>query len=88
MRGRWTHCSHNSPRYGQLSSEFRWNAEKVAQMGDAKNLDGATLSYVQVVMSCVECHKLVRGGETTAGLGGLERTAEALASGLAPKAAN
>ncbi|MBI1783661.1 hypothetical protein HYR69_00830 [Candidatus Sumerlaeota bacterium] len=56
----------HSPQYNQLSSEFRYATEKVVKMAEEKNLDGATLSYMQVVMSCVECHKLVRGQEETA----------------------
>ena len=54
------------PQYNQLSSEFRYATEKVAKMAEEKNLDGATLNYMRVVMSCVECHKLVRGQEETA----------------------
>lgn len=57
----WT--KFKSPRFNQLSQEFRWNVEKMNQMAGDKNLEGTTLAYTQVTMSCVECHKLVRGKE-------------------------
>ncbi len=60
----WT--ERRSPRFSQLASEFRWSAERVRRMAEEKNLEGATLGYTQMVMSCVECHKIVRNTETTA----------------------
>jgi cytochrome c556 len=53
----------HSPRYNQLSSEFRVAVDKVASAADNGNLDGATLAYVKVVTSCVDCHQVVRGAE-------------------------
>ena len=52
-----------SERYRNLALEFRWGAEKLKIEAEAKNLDGTTLAYMQVIMSCVECHKVVRGSE-------------------------
>lgn len=58
---------HQSPKYNELSQSFRSSVEKMNKMAEEKNLEGATLDYMQVVMSCVECHKLVRGGTKLAG---------------------
>lgn len=55
-----------SERYRNLALEFRWAAEKLKNEAEAKNLEGTTLAYMQVVMSCVECHKVVRGSELNA----------------------
>ncbi|MCE9556421.1 MAG: cytochrome c [Planctomycetes bacterium] len=47
--------------YLQHSREFRRAANALTQAAKDKNLDGATLAYVSVTMSCVNCHKYVRG---------------------------
>jgi uncharacterized protein YdbL (DUF1318 family) len=64
LESQW--LSAHSPRYNQLATQFRAETETVAQMAGAGNLEGATLGYVRVVTSCVECHKVVRGAEKTA----------------------
>lgn len=48
--------------YHQMSSEFRATADRMGEMAEKRNLDGATLGYMQMVMNCVECHKVVRNG--------------------------
>lgn len=48
--------------YHELSGDFRVTTEKLGEMADKRNLDGATLHYMQLVMNCVECHKVVREG--------------------------
>jgi hypothetical protein len=47
--------------YAQHSREFRRAADTLTKAARDKNLDGATLAYVSVTMSCVNCHKYVRG---------------------------
>lgn len=49
-----------TPRYELHSNEFRRSAEVIAQKARAKNLDGVTLAYVDMMMSCVRCHQYVR----------------------------
>jgi hypothetical protein len=49
-----------TPEYALRSEEFRRNADSVAKAAKDKNLDGAALAYVQMTMSCVNCHKHVR----------------------------
>ncbi len=50
-----------NPDYEQQSIAFRRNVDALTKAAKNKNLDGATLAYVRVTMSCVECHKYVRG---------------------------
>ena len=47
--------------YRQQSDEFRRRTMALTKAGRAKNLDAATLAYVQVTLSCIDCHKYVRG---------------------------
>jgi hypothetical protein len=49
-----------TPLYVMYSSEFRNAAEDVVKAGKRKNIDGATLAYVEMTMTCVKCHKHVR----------------------------
>lgn len=49
-----------TPQYALRSDDFRRNAEAAVKAAKDKNLDGAALAYVQMTMSCVECHKHVR----------------------------
>jgi len=49
-----------SEDYREYSGRFQRVAGELTRMADAKNLDGATLKYVELTMSCVECHKYVR----------------------------
>lgn len=46
--------------YRRQSQEFRRSAEALKAAADKKNLDGCVLSYVEVTMRCVQCHKYVR----------------------------
>ena len=50
----------NDPLYKQYSDEFRGAVKQVRNMAVEKNLDGASLGFVKMTMSCIECHKLVR----------------------------
>jgi cytochrome c556 len=50
-----------NPDYAQHSATFRRQADALVRAAKDKNLDGATLAYVRLTMSCVDCHKFVRG---------------------------
>ncbi len=50
-----------NPDYDQQSAIFRRHVNSLVKAAKDKNLDAATLAYVRVTMSCVDCHKLVRG---------------------------
>jgi hypothetical protein len=43
----------------QLNSFETANRELLRQ-SDAKNIEGATLAYIQLTVTCVQCHKIVR----------------------------
>jgi cytochrome c556 len=62
----------DNPDYAGQSVDFRKNVDALTRAAERKNIDAATLAYVKVTMSCVDCHKLVRGklmarNETTKG---------------------
>jgi len=48
------------PKYEVFSNEFRRRAEQVIVAAKEKNVDAATLAYVEMTMTCVRCHKHVR----------------------------
>ncbi len=49
-----------TPEYTRHSDDFRRHCETMSRMAKEKNLDGCALAYVQMTMSCVNCHKYVR----------------------------
>jgi hypothetical protein len=49
-----------SADYRRHSEEFRRTAELLAKSAREKNLDAAALTYVQLTLNCVHCHKYVR----------------------------
>src|SRR5262245_40032262 len=49
-----------TPRYEIYSSDFRRNAEALIKNAKDENLDAAALSYVDLTLTCVKCHKYVR----------------------------
>ena len=65
-----------NPDYDQQSVTFRRHVNSLVKAAKEKNLDAATLAYVRVTMSCVDCHKLVRG-KLVAALDGLPSTMRA-----------
>lgn len=54
-----------TPEYRERSNEFRRNVNAITEAGRKKNLEAATLAYVNATLNCVTCHKYVR--ETRAG---------------------
>jgi hypothetical protein len=50
-----------NPDYTQFSANFRTQANALSKAAKEKNVDAATLAYVRMTMSCVDCHKFVRG---------------------------
>lgn len=54
-----------SPAYERYTNEFRRNAEELIAKAKEKNLDGATLAYVNLTLSCVKCHQYVRDERRT-----------------------
>jgi cytochrome c556 len=50
----------NATDYVALTTEFQRYADELARNAKQKNIDGATLAYLKLTMSCVQCHKFVR----------------------------
>jgi len=46
--------------YRRQSDEFRKVVEQLREAASQKNLDGATLAYVQMTIRCVQCHQSLR----------------------------
>jgi cytochrome c556 len=52
--------AYKTPKYELHSNEFRRAAETIARKAKDKNLDGVTLAYFDLTMSCVRCHQYTR----------------------------
>ena len=52
--------ANKKPRYEQFSNEFARAAETIITKAKAKNIDGVTLAYFDLTMSCVRCHQHMR----------------------------
>jgi cytochrome c556 len=50
----------NDPQFMQYSNEFLRVTTQLAAQAKKKNLDGASLAYVELTMNCIECHRFVR----------------------------
>jgi hypothetical protein len=57
--------SRQVPEYELFLNEFRRNAQDLMNAGQEKNLDAASLAYVQMTFSCVNCHKIIRQSPST-----------------------
>ncbi len=51
---------YKTPMYEVQTNNFRRAAETIIQKAKAKNLDGATLAYVDMTVTCVRCHQYCR----------------------------
>jgi len=49
-----------SDDYRRQSNEFRTIIEQLQKAAEDKNVDRATLAYVQMTIRCVQCHELLR----------------------------
>jgi hypothetical protein len=49
-----------TPDYENHSNEFRRNVQDLLKNAKDENLDGCTLAYMDMTLSCVKCHKHVR----------------------------
>jgi hypothetical protein len=49
-----------TPRYELLAEDFRRAAGELVQSAKDRNVDGASLAYVQMSLSCFKCHKHIR----------------------------
>ena len=51
--------SRQVPEYELFLYEFRRNAQELMKAGQQKNLNAASLAYVQMTLSCVSCHRFI-----------------------------
>jgi cytochrome c556 len=49
-----------TPEYAARSKEFQRSVDAITDAARKKNLEAATLAYVDATMKCVSCHKYVR----------------------------
>lgn len=49
-----------TPNYRTLMNDFQYANKSLVQAAKEKNLDAATVAYLQLIFSCVNCHRLVR----------------------------
>ena len=52
--------------YLRQSREFRDAADSLTEAAKARNVDAASLAYVDMTLSCVKCHKQLRAKGTPA----------------------
>ena len=83
LEARWSQP--HSPAYAAYGDDFRAALGRIITAAEKQNIDAASINYVQVVLTCIQCHEVVREGQELAqqadknGLGLLDR-AMALAS--------
>jgi len=56
--------SRQTPEYELFTTEFRRHAQSLVKAAKDKNIDAATGAYMQMTVSCVSCHKYMRGTKT------------------------
>jgi hypothetical protein len=49
-----------SIEYVRYSADFQRLCNEMIRHANGKNLDGASLAYLQLTLNCIECHKHVR----------------------------
>ena len=47
--------------YDHYGDEFRRQCDKLMQLSDEKNLEGAHFTYLSMTTTCINCHNYVRG---------------------------
>jgi hypothetical protein len=50
----------DAPGYQKMMKDFEYANKSLTLSAREKNLDGATLAFMQLTVSCVHCHKIVR----------------------------
>lgn len=60
----WQH--RKSAEYQRHTGDFTRQAEALVKAAERKNVDAATVAYFQLTVSCVSCHRHLRGTEQAA----------------------
>lgn len=50
-----------TPEYQRFTADFSRQAVALQKAARQKNVDAATVAYFQMTVSCVQCHKYLRG---------------------------
>lgn len=50
-----------TPEYKQFTAEFRRHAEALQKAARTENVDAASVAWFQLTISCVNCHRHMRG---------------------------
>lgn len=50
----------DTPGYQMFMKDFEYANKSLTLAAREKNLDGATIAYIQLTLSCVHCHKTIR----------------------------
>jgi hypothetical protein len=53
----------DTPGYSAKLKDFEYANKSLRLAAREKNLDGATIAYIQLTLSCVHCHKVLRDVE-------------------------
>ena len=72
---------HKTPEYVRFSAEFQRHADALAAHAKEKKLEACTLDYVQLTLTCVNCHSHTRKIGVAAADGDLDELALRLPSG-------
>ena len=59
LRAEWNVLK--TPAYVQYSNEFQRAAQQLSRAAKEKKLDAAALFHLQLTLTCINCHKHVRG---------------------------
>ena len=51
----------HTPEYERLTADLRRQTDLLAKAAKEQNADAATVAYFQMTVSCVTCHKYLRG---------------------------
>lgn len=51
----------HTPEYDRLTADMRRQTDLLAKAAKDQNADAATVAYFQMTVSCVTCHKYLRG---------------------------
>jgi hypothetical protein len=52
-----------TPEYELFTAELRRQTDALERAAKNRNIDAATLAYFQLTVSCVSCHKYLRGAK-------------------------
>jgi hypothetical protein len=67
-------------QYQHFTREFARTTEALARAAEKQNVDAATVAYFQMTVSCVNCHRYLRGAAEANNKGGLEQEKDVASS--------